>query len=111
MTREFIPEAELGVNHAPEPWTQPYPHSKLVRDRDGGRVADTYRGTDDDPAASANAARIVACVNALAGVPDDQLQHVKPFMDAFGDILIEAQRAFSEPRGFYVPVLEKQSHD
>ncbi len=68
-----------GVSeHTPEPWhlgTQLVTNLKIcVRLEDGGEyvIADTNWNFPDD--AKANARRIVACVNACAGVPTELLE-------------------------------------
>lgn len=57
-----------GVNHTPEPWELDT-HPRDVISASGKFIA-RAQGRFGDDAADANARRIVACVNALAGIPD-----------------------------------------
>jgi len=62
-------EAKQGERWTPEPWKAERERSGFINDSRGGWLADT---TTDRPEAEdrANRDRIVACVNALAGVAD-----------------------------------------
>lgn len=61
--------------HAPRPWnvvdlTADVENGQLRIDSDGGCIADCGRGRFVDDESRANAARIVACVNACEGIED-----------------------------------------
>lgn len=86
-------------DHTPEPWaaydldgSTPYIGNKAANGRPGWEhetIADLFRDMDDGtsvvgamnepyPNAAANARRIVACVNACAGIPTDKLEQLTP---------------------------------
>ena len=64
------------TDHTPEPWTaESQPRLSIIHGPNGEHIADTGCWRDDEhPEMRANAARIVACVNACAGIPTEQLE-------------------------------------
>lgn len=76
------------MKHSPEPWETCCPDCGGIDDKHGDSVASCYHQTNvlvctthvgdwDEEVMHANAARIVACVNACAGIPTEWLeQHV-----------------------------------
>ncbi len=71
------------MNHSPEPWkTLKHDIGCGVQDSQSA-IAQCWRSEARDTATDvANADRIVACVNALAGVPDEAIPGVKELFDA-----------------------------
>lgn len=76
--------APLPTTHTPEPWYED----------DGGiysacdlRVADTFNTEDPIPEeeAAANAARIVACVNACAGINPEAVRDLLAALEFYAD--------------------------
>lgn len=78
----------MSDQHSPEPWQKwsgaTFLQAKIVTDK-GFIVADVQPGTSKDGCqygstrsdqADANARRIVACVNSLAGVPTEALEKI-----------------------------------
>jgi hypothetical protein len=65
--------------HGKEPWRieclKDDGDCEFMRSADGIDSIPVYWLGNDDRTASANARRIVACVNALAGIPTDVLEH------------------------------------
>lgn len=61
--------------HTPEPWeAQWQPRLSVIHGPEGEHIADTGCWRDDEhPEMRANAERIVACVNACAGISTEQL--------------------------------------
>jgi hypothetical protein len=65
----------MNAQHTPEPWT-------FGEDNDGWYVCGCYVGNDEQHGCAlseANARRIVACVNACAGIPTEQLE-IEPYI-------------------------------
>ena len=63
------------MSHTPEPWFWRIKH-KTQRTISAPPRGDIAVCPGDDPIASANASRIVACVNACAGIPTETLEEV-----------------------------------
>ena len=66
------------TDHTPEPWTeQSQPRLSVIHGPGGEHIADTgcWRN-DEHPEMRANAARIVACVNACANIPTERLEKI-----------------------------------
>lgn len=64
----------MTQEHTPEPWKIGAYGMVVARGEHGGIVIADVPRTDGDPAAEANARRIVACVNALAGIPIEAIE-------------------------------------
>ena len=60
------------TNHSPTPWNSSGPY---IDDSNGLAVADTLSTATNNATRYANAARIVACVNACEGVNTEDLTH------------------------------------
>lgn len=101
----------MTTQHTPEPWRaydleSSTPHIGTIGPAGRGwlyeTVADFYHDTDDStsvvgaiyephPNAAANARRIVACINACAGIPIEELEGAQ-FAKLDGDPLYELVR-------------------
>lgn len=96
---------QASVEHTPEPWA--HRNGRIYQaDRDVLTIANIARASDGDYS-EANARRIVACVNACAGVPTELLEeYPAPFseMRAQRDQLLAALERMvaihDEPSGF-----------
>jgi hypothetical protein len=70
------------MSHSPEPWRDGLRHESMIRIEDAsGRGIGTLTGSNllapREPSydeMDANASRIIACVNALAGIPTEELK-------------------------------------
>lgn len=82
------------MNHTPEPW---HTNGSEIIDNSNKGLGETYqtlsKGTDET---NANAARIVACVNALAGIEDPAatLAEVRDLLNQAADTLCDEGHAF-----------------
>ena len=63
----------MTTHHTPEPWRANAAQAD-IEGPDGEEVAVCYCNDDDGSDAIANARRIVACVNACAGIPTEELE-------------------------------------
>lgn len=93
VAQQAAPSAPAG-NHTPEPW-----RASNTCELDSGRVVQTVMRGDDTLAdvfstdAKANARRIVACVNACAGIPTEHLEGASfAVYDNGGDPSYELER-------------------
>lgn len=64
----------MTQEHTPEPWKIGAYGMVVARGEHGGIVIADVPRTDGDPAAEANARRIVACVNAFAGISTEAIE-------------------------------------
>lgn len=65
------------MSHSPEPWTvEVLPKSMVIVDTNDNLIARMPMNDDPvtEPVMTTNANRIVACVNACAGIPTEHLQ-------------------------------------
>ena|SRR5579883_2469878 len=88
MTRPTPPAPQ----HTPEPWCVRegrYPYSPVPIGAKRFHIASVFSGqcegvhsyADELPRREANAARIVACVNVLAGIPTEALESISRIVD------------------------------
>lgn len=76
----------MEQKHTPEPWCNPYGTVVILGNNEGGF------DISGCPSAKANAARIVACVNACAGLDDPQAAIELMKADHLRALKAEAQR-------------------
>lgn len=81
-------EIEMEAKHSPTPWNSSGPY---IDDINGWAVADTLLTTTGNATRYANAARIVACVNACEGLSNEQLASIGDLV-AQRDELLETLR-------------------
>lgn len=97
------------MTHSPEPWKFVNDHeisvSPAILDANDNCIIENEMGWDEK--LEVDFARATACVNALAGVPDDRLPDVKKFVakmptqswNDLGDALKDAQKAIERGYG------------
>ncbi|MFA6167821.1 MAG: hypothetical protein WC700_14465 [Gemmatimonadaceae bacterium] len=93
---------EARAKHTPEPWTHPQESFRnLIAGPDLAKVADVWTSDRPDAERFANAARIVACVNACAGIDPEA---VPLMLDALQECITEHGAA-----GYYNPAKYAQT--
>lgn len=73
--------------HTKEPWQRGWEHETRVQivDTQGREIAEVHKNfLSNLPGAAGNADRIIACVNACAGIPTTNLLHNRTKVDLFG---------------------------
>lgn len=86
----------MTTKHTPEPWIN---HDSMIDDAEGRTVATTNgfgrpQGTD-----SANAARIVACVNGCEGINPEAVHELVAAVDAVLEVLPQPPRVHAHLAG------------
>jgi len=81
----------MPTNHTPEPWNISDDSELYIEDYNGNDIGDVF--LSDHP--KADAERIVACVNALAGVPDPAA-----FVKSHAELLESARKVLRREYAF-----------
>lgn len=104
--------------HSKEPWRIHRRFATTVEDQGGRYVASTggYQSNAVDPEEleshlQANAARIVACVNALAGIPTEQLAGLGDALEAAREALETGMYALTDAHDLAQTELNKRADE